>query len=244
MSLVRPTVRLPRLSLHRTLASHAYSPPHPPSSSASTSTYPIEATTTTPALSPEGRALLDRTIRVDLAGELGANWIYRGQKWAMEVKGDAKTAQQVEEMWENERHHLTTLSHLSAQHRARPTALYPLWQGMAFVLGAGTGLMSKEAAMACTEAVETVIGEHYDDQLRELAPFLEATPAVDGVSAATQPHPSLPLMADILREFRDDELGHLDIAVDEGAQKAPGHSLLSAVIGAGCKAAISVCEKI
>lgn len=66
-------------------------------------------------------------------------------------------------MWENERHHFKTLSLLSAQHRARPTLLYPLWQTMAFALGAGTGLMSKEAAMACTEAVETVIGEHYDE---------------------------------------------------------------------------------
>ena len=28
--------------------------------------------------------------------------------------------------------------------------------------GAGTALLGKEAAMACTVAVETVIGEHYD----------------------------------------------------------------------------------
>ena len=37
-------------------------------------------------------------------------------------------------------------------------------QGVAgFGLGAVTALMSKEAAMTCTEAVETVIGEHYDE---------------------------------------------------------------------------------
>lgn len=34
---------------------------------------------------------------------------------------------------------------------------------MAFGLGAGTALMGKRAAMACTEAVETVIGEHYNE---------------------------------------------------------------------------------
>jgi ubiquinone biosynthesis monooxygenase Coq7 len=34
---------------------------------------------------------------------------------------------------------------------------------MAFGLGTGTALMGREAAMACTEAVETVIGEHYDE---------------------------------------------------------------------------------
>ncbi len=35
-------------------------------------------------------------IRVDQAGELGANWIYKGQKLVMEVLGDKATAKQVE----------------------------------------------------------------------------------------------------------------------------------------------------
>jgi ubiquinone biosynthesis monooxygenase Coq7 len=79
------------------------------------------------------------------------------------LRGDNKTAKQVEEMWENERHHLNTMALVRAQHDVRPTALYPVWQAMAFGLGVGTALMSREAAMACTEAVETVIGEHYDE---------------------------------------------------------------------------------
>lgn len=68
-----------------------------------------------------------------------------------------------QEMWENERHHLNVLTRVAEQHRVRPTAFYPLWQGLAWGLGASTALMGKEAAMACTEAVETVIGEHYDE---------------------------------------------------------------------------------
>jgi ubiquinone biosynthesis monooxygenase Coq7 len=35
-------------------------------------------------------------------------------------------------------------------------------------LGAGTALLGAEAAMACTVAIETVITEHYNDQLREM----------------------------------------------------------------------------
>lgn len=54
----------------------------------------------------------------------------------------------------------------------------------------------------------------------------------------------MPLLKQVLEEFRDDELEHLDTAVEEGAQKAPGHSLLSAVIGMGCKAAIQVAKRI
>ncbi|KAJ8584553.1 hypothetical protein M405DRAFT_866132 [Rhizopogon salebrosus TDB-379] len=38
--------------------------------------------------------------------------------------------------------------------------------------------MSKEAAMACTEAVETVIGEHYDDQLKDFESFPSSHPSI------------------------------------------------------------------
>lgn len=77
-------------------------------------------------------------------------------------------------------------------------------------------------------------------QLRELTPILAKMSA----EQAGEVHPSLPLLKQILEEFRDDELEHLDTAVEEGAQRAPGHALLGAVIGWGCKAAIGVCKRI
>lgn len=49
------------------------------------------------------------------------------------------------------------------QHNIRPTAFSEIAKAAGFGLGAVTALMGKEAAMACTEAVETVIGEHYDE---------------------------------------------------------------------------------
>lgn len=52
---------------------------------------------------------------------------------------------------------------LQEQHRVRPTLLIGIAKVAGFGLGATTALMGKEAAMACTEAVETVIGEHYDE---------------------------------------------------------------------------------
>ena len=57
---------------------------------------------------------------------------------------------------------------LMERHRVRPTVLTPLWRVAGFALGAGTALMGREAAMACTVAVETTVGEHYNDQLRTL----------------------------------------------------------------------------
>jgi 3-demethoxyubiquinol 3-hydroxylase len=66
-------------------------------------------------------------------------------------------------MWEQEKKHLTVMNKLQVQHRVRPTALWEVAKVAGYALGATTALMGREAAMACTEAVETVIGEHYDE---------------------------------------------------------------------------------
>ncbi|KAL1412698.1 ubiquinone biosynthesis monooxygenase Coq7 [Vanrija albida] len=244
LATLRPTLQATPARLTRALASHAYAPPAPrgppgpPGNAAAGPSTPAPGTTTSPDLAPADRRLLEEIVRVDHAGELGANWIYRGQKWACQLRGDRETASQVEGMWDNERHHLNTLTRVAAQHAVRPTALYPAWQVLAWGLGAGTALLGKEAAMACTEAVETVIGEHYDDQLRALAPVLRAN------SEKAEPDASLPLLAEILEEFRDDELAHLDTAVEEGALRAPAHALLSAAVGAACHIGIAVAKRV
>jgi ubiquinone biosynthesis monooxygenase Coq7 len=66
-------------------------------------------------------------------------------------------------MWDQEKKHLAVMNKMQAQHRVRPTILTNVAKFAGFGLGAVTALMGKEAAMACTEAVETVIGEHYDE---------------------------------------------------------------------------------
>jgi len=51
-------------------------------------------------------------------------------------------------------------------YRVRPTALLPIWHLAGFALGAGSALIGgKEGAMAATVAVESVITEHYNDQV-------------------------------------------------------------------------------
>ncbi|EJD53386.1 COQ7 protein [Auricularia subglabra TFB-10046 SS5] len=179
-------------------------------------------------LSPQQRRALDAAIRVDQAGEVAANWIYMGQHAVL--GRDPATGALIQEMWDQEKKHLHVMNELQTQHRTRPTTLWPVAQGAGFLLGAVTALMGREAAMACTEAVETAIGEHYDDQLKELADFPD--------------HPSIPLLRSVIEELRDDELEHLDTAVEHDAQRAPAHALLGTVIGAGCKAAIELCKRI
>ena len=69
----------------------------------------------------------------------------------------------MQDMWDQEKKHLDVMNKLQIQYRVRPTILSDVARAGGFILGAATALMSKEAAMACTEAVETVIGEHYDE---------------------------------------------------------------------------------
>jgi ubiquinone biosynthesis monooxygenase Coq7 len=117
-------------------------------------------------LTDKEREFLEPMIRVDQAGEVGAYYIYKGQ---IAVLGhDKKLKPILQEMWDQEKEHLAKFDQLIGHHRVRPSLLRPFWEVAGYAVGYGTALIGKEAAMACTEAVETVIGNHYDDQLREL----------------------------------------------------------------------------
>ena len=66
-------------------------------------------------------------------------------------------------MWDQEKKHLQVMDKIQIQHQVRPTLQTDVAKVAGFGLGAATALMGREAAMACTEAVETVIGEHYEE---------------------------------------------------------------------------------
>ncbi|QRV85844.1 ubiquinone biosynthesis monooxygenase COQ7 [Ceratobasidium sp. AG-Ba] len=220
-SATRPTRVYSSKSTRQKLASSAYTD--------QTSSF-SQATHETPSdLTRPQREALEAALRVDQAGEVAANYIYMGQ---IAVLGrDPRLGPLIQDMWDQEKKHLAVMNALQTQHRVQPTLLHGVAQVAGWGLGAATALMGKEAAMACTEAVETVIGEHYDDQLSDL----------DKVKSE---HPSLPLLKSVIREFRDDELEHLDTAVEHHSQRAPAHALLTAVVEAGCKVAIELCKRV
>ena len=162
-------------------------------------------------------------IRVDQAGEYGATRIYAGQLAVLQPSSPA--AKLVSRMAMQEQRHLRRFDELVAQRRVRPTALQPLWNAAGFALGAGTALIGEDAAMACTDAIETEIGRHYQRQLDELD---EDDPE---------------LSADIA-EFRAEELEHLDTARSAGAQRAPAYPLLTGAIRAACRVAIALSKRV
>ncbi|MDI1327857.1 MAG: demethoxyubiquinone hydroxylase family protein [Brevundimonas sp.] len=165
-------------------------------------------------------------LRVDHAGEYAAVHIYRAQKAVFEGRaGKAALAGDLGDMRDQEAVHLARFDALLNAERVRPTLMTPVWRLAAMALGASTALMGDKAAHACTEAVESVIEEHYADQIAELR---DRDPA----------------LAAELSVFRDEELVHHAHAVDHGAREAPGYGLLNAVIKAGCRVAIKISEKV
>jgi ubiquinone biosynthesis monooxygenase Coq7 len=162
-------------------------------------------------------------LRVDQAGEYGATRIYAGQLAVL--RRNCPEARLVARMAAQEQRHLKRFNALMAERRVRPTALQPLWNVAGFALGAATALMSEEAALACTDAVETEIDRHYSEQLAELG---DDDPE---------------LSADI-EEFRAEELEHRDSARAAGATSAIGYPLLTAAIRAGCRVAIGLSKRV
>jgi ubiquinone biosynthesis monooxygenase Coq7 len=171
---------------------------------------------------PTAREVVERTIRVDHAGEYGAKRIYEGQ---LAVLGRTKYGPMIEHMKAQEQVHLDTFSRLIGERRVRPTALLPFWHVAGFALGAASALLGHRGAMACTVAVEEAIDEHYRAQ--------EDTLGDDEAE----------LRADIAR-FRAEELEHRDTGLEHEAEQAPAYRLLSAAIKTGCKIAIKISERV
>ena len=169
------------------------------------------------------RNTLEQIIRVDHAGEYGATRIYDGQ---IAIFGkNSKIGKTIQHMADQEQEHIDKFNELILEHRVRPTALLPIWNIAGFALGASTALLGEKAAMACTVAVEKVIGEHYQEQLELLE----------------DDHKDL---KKTISKFRDDELEHHDIGIEHDAESAPGYKIMSKVIELGCKTAIAVSKKI
>ena len=168
------------------------------------------------------KEFINEVIRVDHAGEYGAKRIYEGQ---MAVLKNSKSFDTIKHMAEQEEEHLAYFSGEIAKRHVRPTALMPVWHVGAFVMGAATALMGEKAAMACTVAVEEVIDEHYQEQLAALGD--------DEVDLKRN-----------IAKFREEELEHRDIGLENKAEEAAGYFFLRGAVRAATKMAIEISKKV
>lgn len=177
------------------------------------------------SLATLSKSTIDTIIRVDHAGELGADRIYAGQ---MAVLGNTTKGPLIRHMWEQEKGHRAKFEELINKYRVRPTVMTPIWNVAGYALGVGSALLGEKAAMACTVAVETVIVDHYNDQLRTLM---------------SDPELNKELLETITK-FRDEEQEHHDTGLDHGAEQAPFYKAFSEAIKFGCKTAIAISKVI
>ena len=165
---------------------------------------------------------LDSMLRVDHAGEVAARKIYDGQ---LLILGNRPEAKEIKKMRDQEQEHLDAFDDLLNEYKVRPSLLTPVWNSAGFALGAFTALMGSKAAMACTIAVEEVIGEHYEKQSKSLKKSnLELSKKLD--------------------TFAEEELEHRDIAKEHDGEMALGYKLMRKVIQTGCRCGIKIAEKV
>lgn len=98
--------------------------------------------------------------------------------------------------------HLETFARMIGERGIRPTALLPLWHVAGYLLGAGTALLGRRAAMACTVAVEEAIDAHYRDQAAALGEDERE-------------------LRETIERFRAEEGEHRDIGLAHEAERAP-----------------------
>ncbi|KAM9956288.1 hypothetical protein ACTFIR_003000 [Dictyostelium discoideum] len=171
------------------------------------------------------RQIIERIIRVDHAGEFGAARIYEGQ---LAVLANTKEGPLIREMADQEKEHQAKFNQLIYEKRVRPTILSPIWNVAGFGLGYVSALMGKEAAMAVTVAVETVISDHYNDQLRQLNDA-----GIDDKE-----------LKETIKKFRDDELEHMHIGIEHDAELAPLYKPFSELVKVGTKTAIWLSTRV
>ena len=170
--------------------------------------------------------LLEEIIRVDHAGERGAIKIYEGQLLALKtLKQDNELRDTIEKMREHEKEHLEYFEKEIQNRKIKPTYFLPLWDVMGVVLGFGTVMIGKKAAMLCTASVEEVIEDHYQGQLEKIGDDEKD-------------------LKEKIKKFKGDEIEHKNIAYDYGASNSGFYSIMDKVIKTGSRIAITISEKI
>ena len=168
------------------------------------------------------RKRLGPMLRVDHAGEYGAQRIYAGQ---LAVLGNGRHGDTLRHMAAQEDVHLKAFEDLLPKERVRPTALLPLWHVLGYALGYGTARLGERGAMACTIAVEEVIVEHYAEQIEALGK-------------------DSPEVVRLLQKFKDEEDEHREIGIENEGELTPFYRLLRLAIRQAAKAAIKISERV
>jgi ubiquinone biosynthesis monooxygenase Coq7 len=151
------------------------------------------------ALSASHMDAAARLMRVNHAGEVAAQALYRGH--AVTARTEALRSH-MERAAEEETDHLAWCEQRVQELGSHTSLLNPLWYAGSFAIGALAGLAGDKWSLGFVAETEHQVVKHLEDHLTRL-------PAGDEQSRA------------ILEQMREDEAQHATVAIEAGAAELP-----------------------
>ena len=161
-------------------------------------TYPPEPSEkNTEELTPEEKKLSIQMMRVNLAGEVAAQALYRGQSL---VCKDAEIKKHLIEAGEEETDHLVWCKKRLDELEGSGSILNPIWYAGSFAIGAIFGRFGEKVSLGFVEETEKQVVAHIDRHLNKISPKDKET-------------------IEILKTMKEDEDLHAQQAVDKGGEE-------------------------
>ena len=161
-------------------------------------TYPPEPSEkNTEELTPEEKKLSIQMMRVNLAGEVAAQALYRGQSL---VCKDAKVKKHLIEAGEEETDHLVWCKKRLDELEGSGSLLNPIWYAGSFAIGAIFGRFGEKVSLGFVEETEKQVVAHIDRHLNKISPKDKET-------------------IEILKTMKEDEDLHAQQAVNKGGEE-------------------------
>ena len=172
-------------------------------------TYPPEPSEkNSEELTQQEKKLSIQMMRVNLAGEVAAQALYRGQ--ALVCK-DPEIKKHLIEAGEEETDHLVWCKKRLDELEGRGSILNPIWYAGSFAIGAVFGNFGEKVSLGFVEETEKQVVAHIDKHLNKISPKDKET-------------------IEILKTMREDEDLHAQQAIDNGGEelKIPTKKIMSA----------------
>lgn len=151
-------------------------------------------------LSDEERRLSAALMRVNHAGEVSAQGLYQGQALTARLP---QVREKMERAALEENDHLAWCEQRLEELGSRVSVLNPLWYAGSFAIGAAAGIAGDKWSLGFVAETENQVIRHLDDHLQRLPPQ-------DARSRT------------IVRQMKEDEAHHGNIALQAGGAKLPG----------------------
>ena len=158
--------------------------------------YPADQEQNEEALTESERALSESLMRVNLAGEVAAQALYRGQAW---VCKDKKIKEHLIHAGDEETDHLIWCKKRLDELQGKPSLLNPVWYAGSFAIGAIFGAMGETTSLGFVEETEKQVVKHLQRHLDRISPKDKET-------------------IEVLKTMQADEDLHANQAADSGAE--------------------------